>query len=261
MRKLDYIILVTVIILSSCATTYKSQHSVTGVESETALFSCDYRSKLSDTTFWIWERPDAPAFEIHLPVPDSDTERKIMWYPTRNNGDEYYFFYPDGEVVFLHINRIVSNISLVELNGYILSHHITRKSHGYYYNGPFDEVFVEDYDYLVEYNGQPEVVNRYLNDEERNSVWTTIEFDIGVAIKYEGYSLNKEEYSLLENRKTFYFIKDDIMVMLYNIKPENFLRYYNVLSKSLKVFEIDGAKFALPTKSSCRGWKSIRVGD
>ena len=98
---------------------------------------------------------------------------------------------------------------------------------------------MEDYDYLVEYNGQPEVVNRYLNDEERNSVWTTIEFDIGVAIKYEGYSLNKEEYSLLENRKTFYFIKDDIMVMLYNIKPENFLRYYNVLSKSLKVFEID----------------------
>lgn len=253
--KYTRILIPLALILNSCSVTMGVNQTINTDCHESYTRSWDYRSLLNDTVFWEWNRPDFPAFECEMPCPPQG--EIILTDICMPIG---YFYYPDGEVIYIECNRIVRDISLVELKGDNLSSPISRKSHGYYYNGPFEDCVVTQIDYIDPYNGQSGIVNYYLSDEIEY-VWKDIKFNMEVNNQYHDAGINIDSYMPIENRKTFCFIKDDILVVLYNIKPENFARYYRVLSTSLTVHEIHGSLFTIHKKSFCRGWKAIRVGD
>lgn len=214
-----------------------------------------YQDLICDSNEWKNNRPDFPQFEVILPKVD-DGYKVICYDDNTYNYLYLYFIYPYGEVIFLKIKRIVNDISWNMSKIKYWPGELTRKSHGYYYDGCFEE-YVDDY--VGEYNGETEIVNRVLNVEDIHDVQSDVLYTIERLNRYKGYQMNNKEYIYSDKRKVFYFIKDDILVMLYNIKQENFHSYYSLLSSTLKTLKVRGDVFAEPKNEIQCNWRERRV--
>lgn len=141
----------------------------------------------------------------------------------------YQFHYFDSSIIIIIPNKIIILDDGEIPNKKNCEH---RYSKGYFW---------DDWSgYETIYHQMP---TKELNSDEAEAVFDEyLKVKNNVANVYETHKEYAERinklYIVRNDRKHLQFMKDEFAVYLYNIKPENLSRYYNIVYKSLKVIPL-----------------------
>lgn len=231
---------------------------------ETAKFIYDpIHDYCYDDSLWMLrERRLMLPFEVDVP----DVEMYV-----HSDGEKVIIIYPDGEIIQIIPHQIETMIKRVSMQsykrvqGYYLSNHNTSTELEY-----IDPYYLDDsqMDSGLGCEG-----DRFLTKEEiSQSIWPGIYFDLDflsvnpnmfsyIPIEGRCFRIIPKEYEPQEGRKTFYFIKNAISILLYNIKREHFLEYYKMMKESLSIIPVDSTLFTKPIKEVICNWRSVQIDE
>lgn len=217
-----------------------------------------FHSQMIDTNSVSWSRrwhQFSMPFEVDLPYKGKySLNPQVPIYIDVRNDKEYLFYYTDGEIV-----KICPNLFVSYVDDSIMSR--CHRVKDYYVCDVLSELeYIDTYDSDTAFYGLGSEGDRFITDEEvREHVAPGIECDMDIAQNVHKIPISKEEYRIKHGRKTFYFIKDETSVLLYNIKPENFLYYYNLIKRSLNIISIDSTLFYRPIEPVICNWREQPV--